>query len=120
MTPTKGLARSKVLPRIKADQLRDRVLRSRGLSVTKPTPKKHRIISRGPKPVPARLKTYAMRMIEQESGKPIEIILVSHSLRQIEKKYSIDYTTAWKWRHRLKDYLPKKEEECGQEFGQES
>ena len=47
------------------------------------------------------LKTRDMRMVELETGKPIELLLVKGSCTQVARLIHRDFTTVSKWRKRL-------------------
>lgn len=84
--------------------IRDRILRERGLTVTRDDVSKHRQLSRTVDAVKVH-KTPLMRFLEVRYSDNIVNILSSGSLNYIEKKYGIDRTTASKWRKRIADEL---------------
>jgi hypothetical protein len=46
-------------------------------------------------------RTSRMELLELKHHKPIEEIILSGSLKSVEKKYSVDFTTVSKWRKLL-------------------
>lgn len=84
---------------------KERILQERGLLVTKPVTKKHRVIRPNIKPTfDGKPKTTLMRYIELRYGKPIEEILLLGSLSTIAKflNNEVDTTTLSKWIKRFK------------------
>ena len=93
---------------------KDRILKERGLIITKPAPKKHRrFIPEIKVTYSGKSKTPLMRYLEQKYGIAIEDALVSGSLSIVAKKLGneVDVTTLSRWikRFRLRynaDNLP--------------
>lgn len=82
-------------------QLREEVLRRRGL-VEGPRGKlriKPPLAGLGPGPPEVRPGiTARMRLIEITHGKPIEVLLVRGSVREVGRRLGINYSTVSKWR----------------------
>lgn len=84
---------------------KDKILKERGLTVTRPAPKKHRRfmpeikVTYSGKP-----KTPLMRYLEQKYQVPIEDMLVSGSLSVVAKRLGneVDVTTLSRWIKRFK------------------
>lgn len=81
--------------------IRKRILKARGISLTRPSLKHHRKMETTYTPPSIPDKTDLMKLVEFRSGKSVEEILLSGSLRHIEKEYGIDHSTASKWRKLL-------------------
>lgn len=77
-------------------KLQDEILKRRGLERTSkgglgpPQP-----------PPPDDSKTLAMRLIEQQHGRPLEELLLDGSLEEVGATLGIDQSTVSKWRLRL-------------------
>lgn len=103
------------MSRVTPNQIRQQLLKEKGLTSFKPEP--HRAKKLKPLPTPTvdpKLKTPMMRYLELVHDQPIESILVSGSLSVVAKKldYAIDVSTISKWIKRLKlrygaDNLPQ-------------
>ena len=89
------------MARVDRNKLREKILKGRGLVVTRTRKSTTRSLAHRPHSVPESMKTYAMKAFELKFGIPIETILVSGSLSIIKAKYGIDRTTACRWRRRL-------------------
>lgn len=95
--------------------IRQRLLKEKGLTSFKPEVKKRRRLLPTPAtPADPKLKTPMMRYLELMHGEPIERILLSGSLSVVAKKldYEVDVSTLSKWIKRLKlryseDNLPQ-------------
>lgn len=46
-------------------------------------------------------KTAAMRLLELQTGKTIEVLLAKGTLRQLARRLGVHHTTILKWRRRL-------------------
>jgi hypothetical protein len=79
--------------------IRSRILKGRGLTKQIPSKRHHtRLSSSITIRIPDNKKSHLMKLLEATHHDHIENILTYGSLKQIEKKYGIDYTTASKWR----------------------
>ena len=93
------------MARTTPNQIRQQLLKEKGLTVFKPVVK-HRAKLR-PVPVPSvdgKLKTPMMRYLELVHGEPIEVMLLSGSLSAVAKRLDneVDTSTLSKWIKRLK------------------
>lgn len=82
-------------------KIRNRILKSRGMKITRPSLSKHRKMEPSIATPTIENKTRLMKLVELQSGKSIEEIILSGSLRHIESTYGIDHSTASKWRKQL-------------------
>jgi len=93
--------------------IRKRILKARGVTTTRPSLKHNRRLTPIYDTPTIPNKSDLMKLVELRSGKSVEQILLSGSLRHIEKEHGIDHSTASKWRKLLavkslegiKDYL---------------
>ncbi len=81
--------------------IRKRILKSRGIQPVRSNIKQHRKLESTIDTPTISDKTDLMKLVELRSGKTVEQILLSGSLRHIEKEYGIDHSTASKWRKLL-------------------
>ena len=96
-------------------QIRQQLMKEKGLTTFKPDPKHRAKLRAVPKPtIDSRLKTPMMRYLELVHGEPIERLLLSGSLSAVAKKLDneVDTSTLSKWIKRLKlryseDNLPQ-------------
>ena len=96
-------------------QIRQQLLKEKGLTSFKPTTKHRAKLRAIPIPsVDRKLKTPTMRYLELVHGEPIEVMLMSGSLSVVAKKLDneVDTSTLSKWIKRLKlrygeDNLPQ-------------
>ncbi len=103
------------MPRTTPDQIRQQLLKEKGLDSFKPEPTKRKKLRPTLRPeVDPRLKTPMMRYLELVHGEPIEQMLLSGSLSVVAKKLDneVDTSTLSKWIRRLKlrysrDNLPQ-------------
>ena len=94
---------------------RDRILKERGLQLTRPAPKKHRRLVHSIKPTySGQPKTALMKYLEQKYRVAIEDVLLSGSLSIVAKRLGneVDVTTLSKWIKRFsmrytEDNLPQ-------------
>ena len=103
------------MSRVTPTQIRQQLLKEKGLTSFKSGPARHGKLK--PVPMPAidpKLKTPMMRYLELVYGEPIERILLSGSLSVVAKKLDgeVDTSTLSKWIKRLKlrygvDNLPQ-------------
>lgn len=84
--------------------LKERILKERGLKITKQAHQQHKIKPSQQFHIDARLKTPYMKYLELKYREPIESILMSGSLSQVAKRLGneVDVTTISKWIKRLK------------------
>lgn len=94
-------------------EIRERVLKERGLHHTKQAHKHKKLEPVKHIYVPGYLKTTHMKYLETKYGEPIENILASGSLSEVAKRlnHEVDRTTLSKWKARLglrysPDHLP--------------
>ena len=80
--------------------IRDRIMRERGIAIIRSDVSKHRRIERATNDINVS-KTPLMRYLEVKYEDNIVNILSSGSLSHIEKKYKIDRSTASKWKKRI-------------------
>ncbi len=103
------------MTRVTPTQIRQQLLKEKGLTSFKPDKREHRKLKPLPKPfISQKMKTPMMRYLELVHGKPIETLLLSGSLSVVAKKLDnqIDVSTISKWIKRLKlryssDNLPQ-------------
>ncbi len=89
------------------DTIRERILKERGLAITKPNVRqRNRTIFKVTPPAGAIPKTKTMQLMEMKygSGHTLEEVLMSGSLNQIVKVFhgEVDRSTVSKWIDRLK------------------
>lgn len=87
--------------------VRDRILRERGLTTTRSSVKEHKQIVRASDSVSFLKKTSLMKYLEVRHKQSIVDILASGSLTHIHRKYGIDRSTASKWKKKLRLQLMK-------------
>jgi len=85
--------------------IRDNILRERGLTTTRSSVTKHKRIVRATDSLPFLKKTPLMRYLEVRHRQSIVDILASGSLTHIHRKYGVDRSTASKWKKRLMQQL---------------
>jgi len=103
------------LPKTTPTQIRQQLMKEKGLTTFKPDTKHRAKLRAVPKPtIDNRLKTPMMRYLELVHGEPIESMLLSGSLSVVAKRLDneVDTSTLSKWIKRLKlrhseDNLPK-------------
>jgi len=82
--------------------IKDRILKRRGIRPTRAATNKQRKLQPEIRAIlPESKKTPLMKLLEIKYHDRIENILSSGSLKYIEKKYGVDFTTASKWRKLL-------------------
>jgi len=82
--------------------VKEQILKDRGLLETQPAKKRHRRLIISPLTSVDKLKTSYMRYKELEYGKPIEKMLMAGSLSVVAKKLGLDPSTVSKWKKRLR------------------
>ena len=90
---------------ITPNQIRQQLLKEKGLASFKPEHDKHTKLRHTPKPtINVKSKTPMMRYLELVHGEPIERILLSGSLSVVAKKLDneVDTSTLSKWIRKLK------------------
>lgn len=85
--------------------IRDNILRERGLTTTKSSVREHKQIVKAAGSVSFLKKTPLMRYLEVRHRQSILDILASGSLTHIHRKYGIDRSTASKWKKKLRQQL---------------
>ena len=93
------------MPRTTPNQIRQQLLKEKGLTSFKPVTTKHKKLMPLPQPkIDDGLKTPMMRYLELVHGEPIEQMLLSGSLSVVAKKLDneVDVSTLSKWIKRLK------------------
>ena len=86
-------------------QIRQQLLKEKGLTSFKPEARTHAKLRSVPRPtIDPKLKTPMMRYLELVHGEPIEHVLLSGSLSVVAKKLDneVDVSTLSKWIKRLK------------------
>jgi len=103
------------MPKITPNDIRQQILKDRGITSFKPNKKKQRRLQAAPrKAIDPKLKTPLMRYFEVVKGRAIEEILMAGSLSHIAHQLDneVDVSTISKWIKRLKlrysqDNLPQ-------------